>query len=177
MEGRVWPWALLGTGLVPLSQLPSVMSQGQVGGQGRLLRLGPWGLWVPVFPSPLVHQANCVQRGGRGRATGEGMRMDFKQEQTQAQTQICREKGQFNAAPARASSWGVSGLSISHCPPFPTCCWLPSGLPSPPSAGGWLQQDPRWLLGELSPVWGLIEWEGKPLPAADSGWRKGWWVT
>lgn len=48
-----------------------------MGGQGCRRRLGPWVSGTCVS-QPLVHQANCVQRGGRGRAPGEGMRHGFQ---------------------------------------------------------------------------------------------------
>lgn len=67
-EGRVWPGSP-GDWLVPLSQLPQCDESGARcgGGQGRR-EVGTLGLWYLCF-LPLVHQANCVQRGMEGLGT------------------------------------------------------------------------------------------------------------
>lgn len=131
-------------------------------------RLGPWVSGTCVS-QPLVQQAKCVQRGGRGRAPGEGMRHDFRQERTQAQTQTCWREGQFNAAPC-PPALGVSWPETFPLSPLPTCCWPQWSPPSSVCRGmaivtpGGCQANSVWFGG--------TEWRD-PWLAAGSGWRKG----
>lgn len=126
-----------GDRLVPLSQLPQSDGSGArwVGRDAG----GGWepGFLVPAFPS-LRSTRPTVSRGAGGAGPPvRGCGMDFRQEQTQAQIQICQEKGRSTLPPA-CQLLGCPGPRPSPRPPFPPAVGL-SGLPLPPSAGGWLQ--------------------------------------
>lgn len=74
--------------------------------------------------------------------------MDFRQEQTQAQTQICQGEGPFNVTPCLPAL----GVPWPETPGPPSHLLLASVV-SPflrPQGDGY--SDPRWLSGERSPV-------------------------
>lgn len=158
-----------GDRLVPLSQLPQHDESGArwVGRDAG----GGWdpGSLVPAFPS-LWSTRPTVSRGVGGAGPPvRGCSMDFRQEQTQVQTQLCRQEGQFNAAPC-PSALGVSWPETFPPSPLPTCYW-PQWSPPSSICRGMAIVTPGGC--QASSVWfGGTEWR-EPWLAVGSGWRKG----
>lgn len=168
-EGGVWLVGSPGDRLVPLTQLPQRDESGArwVGRDAG----GGWapGSLVPASPS-LWSTRPTVSRGVGGAGPPvRGCGMDFRQERTQAQTQICWQEGQFNAAPC-PPALGVSWPETFPPSPLPTCCWPQWSPPSSVCRGmaivtpGGCQANSVWFGG--------TEWRD-PWLAAGSGWRKG----
>lgn len=162
-----------GDRLVPFSQLPQSDGSGArwVGRDAG----GGWepGFLVPAFPS-LCSTRQTVSRGAGGaRPPVRGCGMDFRQEQTQAQTQICQGEGQFNVAPC-PPALGVPWPETFPPAPLPTCCWSQW---SPPSSvrRGMATVTPGGCQASAVRFKGT-GWK-EPWLAAGSGWKEGWWVT